>query len=245
MPASQSLMTTRRGEFRTLYRALARKPAAFASTPIVFCEGDSWFSTPLAMNLLDWLVFPAPEDEKKGVPLFGAGGLFFRTEDSGDLALDMFTARGIRDLSTWYRGFAFDLVLVSAGGNDFVDDFLQSTFRGAAPMSPEAAHQRVVATGRYTEVLARYHAFVTAFQAIRPHTLILAHTYDYPRELVPEGETPASWLAALTRDGAALRWPGGVRASSISRGRSTRSTRATRRISRIEMLPSPASSWAR
>ena len=53
MPASQSLMTTRRGEFRTLYRALARQPAAFASTPIVFCEGDSWFSTPLAMNLLD------------------------------------------------------------------------------------------------------------------------------------------------------------------------------------------------
>lgn len=183
MPVSQSLMTTRRGEFRTLYRALARKPAAFASTPIVFCEGDSWFSTPLSMNLLDWLVFPAPEDEKKGVPLFGAGGLFFRTEDSGDLAVDMFTARGIRDLSTWYRGFEFDLVLVSAGGNDFVDDFLQVTFRGAPPMSPEAAHQRVVASGRYAEVLARYRAFVTAFQAIRPYTPILAHTYDYPREL--------------------------------------------------------------
>ncbi|MEJ2789523.1 MULTISPECIES: hypothetical protein [unclassified Pseudoxanthomonas] len=80
MLASQSLMTTRRGEFRTLYRALARKPAAFASTPIVFCEGDSWFSTPLSMNLLDWLVFPASEDEKKGVPLFGAGGLFFLTK---------------------------------------------------------------------------------------------------------------------------------------------------------------------
>ncbi len=37
--------------------------------------------------------------------------------------------------------------------------------------------------------------------------------YAYPRELVPEGETPTSWLAALTRDGAALRWPGGVPAA--------------------------------
>ena len=34
--------------------------------------------------------------------------------------------------------------------------------------------------------------------------------YDYPCELVPEGETPSSWLAALTWDGAALRWPDGV-----------------------------------
>lgn len=183
MPASQSLMTTRSGEFRTLYRALARKPAAFASTPIVFCEGDSWFSTPLTMNLLDWLVYPAPEDERKGVPLFGAGGLFFRAEESGDLATDMFAARGIRALSRWYRGFAFDLVLVSAGGNDFVDSFLQATFRGAAPMSPAEAHRRVLDTGRYAQVLERYRAFVMAFQAIHPHTPILAHTYDYPREL--------------------------------------------------------------
>ena len=83
MPDTQSLMNTHRGEFRRLYRELTRKPKLFASTPIIFCKGDSWFSTPLSMNLLDWLVFPTPKDEEKGVPLFGAGGLFFRTEDSG------------------------------------------------------------------------------------------------------------------------------------------------------------------
>ena len=37
--------------------------------------------------------------------------------------------------------------------------------------------------------------------------------YDYPRELVPEGETPSSWLARLTWDGAALRWPDGMPSS--------------------------------
>ncbi len=34
--------------------------------------------------------------------------------------------------------------------------------------------------------------------------------YDYPCELVPEAETPSSWLATLTWDGAALRWPDGL-----------------------------------
>jgi error-prone DNA polymerase len=34
--------------------------------------------------------------------------------------------------------------------------------------------------------------------------------YEYPRELVPEGETPASHLRALTEAGARRRWPGGI-----------------------------------
>jgi error-prone DNA polymerase len=34
--------------------------------------------------------------------------------------------------------------------------------------------------------------------------------YEYPEELVPPGETPASWLAKLTEAGLAWRFPGGV-----------------------------------
>jgi error-prone DNA polymerase len=34
--------------------------------------------------------------------------------------------------------------------------------------------------------------------------------YEYPRELVPAGETPTSWLRKLTYEGAATRWPQGV-----------------------------------
>ncbi len=41
--------------------------------------------------------------------------------------------------------------------------------------------------------------------------------YVYPRELVPEGETPASWLRKLTEDGMRKRWPGGVPASVVQR----------------------------
>src|SRR5947207_1539315 len=34
--------------------------------------------------------------------------------------------------------------------------------------------------------------------------------YEYPRELVPPGQTPASYLRRLTYEGARWRWPGGV-----------------------------------
>jgi error-prone DNA polymerase len=37
--------------------------------------------------------------------------------------------------------------------------------------------------------------------------------YEYPRELVPPGETPASWLRALTEAGMRSRWPDGVPAT--------------------------------
>ncbi|WP_426808311.1 error-prone DNA polymerase [Pseudomonas sp. WOUb67] len=34
--------------------------------------------------------------------------------------------------------------------------------------------------------------------------------YQYPRELVPQGHTPASWLRELCEQGLPLRWPGGA-----------------------------------
>ena len=37
--------------------------------------------------------------------------------------------------------------------------------------------------------------------------------YRYPTEVVPAGETPASWLHALTRQGCHWRWPNGTHAS--------------------------------
>jgi error-prone DNA polymerase len=40
--------------------------------------------------------------------------------------------------------------------------------------------------------------------------------YVYPRELVPEGHTPSSWLRALTKDGLHQRWPEGVPAQVLA-----------------------------
>jgi hypothetical protein len=197
MPGSQSVMTTRVGQFRAIYRAVKRSPALRDTTPVVFCEGDSWFSTPLAMNLLDWLVFPSPQDEVRGVPVFGAGGLFLRKEQSGDLATDMFTASRIRRLADWYGGFDFDIALLSAGGNDFVGSFLRRTFVGKARMTPVQAFELVVASGRYAQVLAAYRRVVAAFVAARPNTPIVAHTYDYPVALGEAGALGVAGVGAI------------------------------------------------
>jgi hypothetical protein len=169
-----------RGQFRQIYRAVKRKPALAASTPIVFCEGDSWFSTPLSMNALDWIVYPTPEDEARGIPLFGSGGLFFRAEHSGDLATDIFTEKKVKSLLSWFKAFDFDIVLLSAGGNDFVGAFLARTFVGAPKMDASAAFERVVDSGRYDAVFRSYQRIVDAFQKAKPTVPILAHTYDYP-----------------------------------------------------------------
>src|SRR6185437_16041879 len=40
--------------------------------------------------------------------------------------------------------------------------------------------------------------------------------YQYPRELVPDGHTPAAWLRELTGQGLHWRWPGGIPAKAQS-----------------------------
>jgi hypothetical protein len=180
MPSGQSVYTTRRGEFRRIHRELSRNKPLRARTPVVFCEGDSWFSTPLSMNLLDWLVYPTPADEARGVPIHGRGGLFFRTEESGDLATEMFAPARLRDLGRWYGGFDFDIALLSAGGNDFVGKFLKSTFANRRSMSLSQAFDLVVASGRFGEVHDAYTRALTMLTGLRPKTPVVAHTYCYP-----------------------------------------------------------------
>lgn len=188
MPQSSAL--SQRGQFRQMYMGL-KAQRRLDSTPVILCEGDSWFSTPLAMNLLDWIVSPAPEDEERGVPQFGNGGLFFRVERSGDQAApqtehpgrSMFTKDNVEDLLGWFTRYEFDAVLLSAGGNDFVDTWLGHALAGKHGLTANEAFDAIVATGRYDEVRNAYAYFVGAMHKARPGVPILAHTYDYPRRI--------------------------------------------------------------
>ena len=197
MPRSHSMMLSLRGQFRETYRAIRRRPALAQTTPIIFCEGDSWFSTPLSMNTLDWIVYPTPEDEAAGVPLFGSGGLFFRAEHSGDLATEIFKPKKVKDLLAWFRAFEFDVVLLSAGGNDFVGDFLKKAFANAGSMTPAQAFTRVEDTGRFGDVLAAYTRLITAFHQAKPSVPILGHSYDYPIRLGQPAQLTAANLGAI------------------------------------------------
>lgn len=210
MPASHSVQTTQRGAFRRLYNTLRRDRDLRARTPVVFCEGDSWFSTPLAMNLLDWLVFPTPDEERRGVPIVGRGGLFFRAEHSGDLALDIFKPKRFNPLVKWYRNFDFDIALLSAGGNDFVGAFLQKTFARRGRMTPKQAFDVVrTQTSRFDDVRTSYASALAKMLAARPDTPILAHTYAYPLRIgVPADLTLANIGAVALLADAAGPWIG-------------------------------------
>jgi len=198
MPASHSVQTTQRGAFRRLYNTLKRNRALRARTPVVFCEGDSWFSTPLAMNILDWLVFPTPEEERRGVPIVGRGGLFFRAEHSGDLALDIFKPKRFNALVKWYRNFDFDIALLSAGGNDFVGAFLQRTFARRGRMTPKQAFDVVrTQTTRFDDVRNAYASALARMLAARPDTPILGHTYAYPLRIGEPADLTLSNIGAV------------------------------------------------
>ena len=81
----------------------------------------------------------------------------------------------------WFTKYEFDAVLLSAGGNDFVDTWLKETLSGHAHLTAAEAFEIVVASGRYEQVRQAYEFFVGAFHERRPDVSILAHTYDYPR----------------------------------------------------------------
>jgi len=188
MPISSAL--SQRGQFRAMYMGL-KAQHRLDRTPVMLCEGDSWFSTPLSMNLLDWIVSAAPGDEERGVPQFGQGGLFFRVERSGDHAAPqgaapgraMFAKDNIDDLLGWFTRYDFDAVLLSAGGNDFVDTWLHGALAGRAHLDPAEAFEVIVSTGRYEQVRTAYEAFLRTFHTARPGVPILAHSYDYPRRI--------------------------------------------------------------
>lgn len=182
MPIKSSIHTFRKGHFRSVYRLLKSRKI-LAKTPIIMCEGDSWFSTPLATNLLDHLVQPTPEEEAEGQVWLGGGGLFFRAEKSGDTAINMFSQKNTEKLLKWFKSFEFDLVLLSAGGNDFVADFLENLFKGKKPMSVDDAMKIVIDSGRYEQVKGAFAVMIQGLINKRPEITIIAHTYDYPVRL--------------------------------------------------------------
>lgn len=187
MPSNLSLLPPA-GRFVEIYRRLESNKALFNRTPIVFCEGDSWFSTPLAMNILDWLVYPTPDEEEQGVPVIGRGGLFFRDEASGSLATEMFTTKGVKRLMKYYGAFEFDIALLSGGGNDFVGTFLKKMFSGlTSERTPEEAFERIVSSGRYDVVYQAWELMLSSMVTLRPKTPIVTHTYCYPLKLGAAG----------------------------------------------------------
>src|SRR5690606_3976646 len=84
--------------------------------PAVLYWGDSWFSTPLYLNL-------ARQSARR------INGLSMIIGKPGALAANLFSAREVARIGDRVDANPFDLVCLSAGGNDCLSDRLSRAFR--------------------------------------------------------------------------------------------------------------------
>ncbi|MBL4773226.1 MAG: hypothetical protein JKX98_06400 [Alcanivoracaceae bacterium] len=91
----------------------------------------------------------------------------------------MFSENKVDKLAKWFKAFDFDIVLLNAGGNDFVTEFFENLFENKAEMSVDEATELVINTGQYNEVRLAYRLFISKFISVKPDIPIIAHIYDY------------------------------------------------------------------
>lgn len=142
--------------------------------PAVLYWGDSWFSTPLYLNL-------ARQSARR------VNGLSMIIGKPGAQATDLFSAREVERIGNRVANNPFDLVCLSAGGNDCLSDRLAGVFHawtanpggkqkiGAAEAYEVFRNAALLArvTAAYVRVLER----LKDVQAARPHLRVLGHPY--------------------------------------------------------------------
>jgi hypothetical protein len=144
-----------------------------ASRPAVLYWGDSWFSTPLYPNLARqsaWRI----------------DGLRMIVGKPGAQAAELMTARRLDSLVDRIRGNPFDLLVVSAGGNDALSDRLKKVFkpwmRGSpARLSAADAFELLLDDGLFERIAGRYRLLLQKIEKKvlpkRPHFRVVSHGY--------------------------------------------------------------------
>ena len=147
--------------------------ALLATRPCLLYWGDSWFSTPLYLNLARQ-------------SLLRITGMAMLIGKPGATAAELFTAAKARNYTARLKSSPFDAVCLSAGGNDQLSERLAKIF--AAWMPPRAqpkigardAFDILLESRSLDGVRNRYATVLDAFgavQGIRPHFRVLGHTY--------------------------------------------------------------------
>jgi hypothetical protein len=141
--------------------------------PCLLYWGDSWFSTPLYMNL-------AKQSMSR------IDGMAVVVGKPGATASKLFSAGEIREISGRLKGSPFDVVCLSAGGNDELSERLEKIFAAWVPpkrarkISPEAAFQILLDSKTLQGVQNRYRAVLGAFEPLvskRPAFRVVGHSY--------------------------------------------------------------------
>jgi lysophospholipase L1-like esterase len=140
--------------------------------PAILYWGDSWFSSPLGENLAR--------------QSFAAiNGLGMVVGKPGATAGGLFSPPEIRRIGDRVAHNRFDVVAISAGGNDLLSTRLGALFRpwqrGARPViDADAALQHLLEAGLLDGVRGRYQAMLDRMLAIRaahPALRVVGHSY--------------------------------------------------------------------
>ena len=143
--------------------------------PAILYWGDSWFSTPLYLNL-------ARQSARR------INGLNMIIGKPGATAAELFDEDGIKRMVERIQANPFDVVCLSAGGNDCLSDRLAKVFKawlGKAPTRNDridalAAYQILSKSGLLDGVHRVYDRLLSRLQAvrkIRPSLRVLGQPY--------------------------------------------------------------------
>lgn len=142
--------------------------------PAVLYWGDSWFSTPLYLNL-------ARQSARR------VNGFSMIIGKPGALAANLFSAREVERIGDRVANNPFDLVCLSAGGNDCLSDRLADAFRawvanpGGKPkigaIEAYEIFRNAKLLDRVTDAYVRVLERLKTVQAERPHLRVLGHPY--------------------------------------------------------------------
>jgi len=154
-------------------RQRERVMALLQTRPALLYWGDSWFSTPLYLNLARQ-------------SLLRVDGLAMLVGTPGATAAQLLSAANIRRMVGWLESYPFDALLLSAGGNDQLSGRLAQIFAAWQPplhepvLTPDAAYERLLRSGSLQRVRARFDALLHALAPLhlqRPQFRVLAHSY--------------------------------------------------------------------
>ena len=168
---------TRWEQTRPLFNGSKRHRKAvedfLASRPAILWHGDSWFSTLLYRNL--------------AVQSAGAiEGLRMITGAPGAQAAKLFSASAAKQIAGRLHGDPWDLMCISAGGNDALSDRLAAVYEPwmkgrKAKISPEAAFELLLQDKLFDRIRERYVVLLDAIgdkvHKKRPHFRVVGHTY--------------------------------------------------------------------
>lgn len=136
---------------------------------VIMTEGDSWFSYPINRNIVDYLEMMSDFT-------------ILRLEHSGDEAREILKKGGeqMKRMRDYLRRYPFALLMFSGGGNDIVDENLDTLLIDKKPGTgwQDCIDQTALNT-RLDEIEAGYRRLLEMRDEVRPKCVVVAHCYDY------------------------------------------------------------------